>query len=85
MKIKYKVTGLFGLSPIGEIRDAILLNTDEDSGVSLCYHPPDKDLSIGSFEFVHLKGKYYISVDKNIYSNVGKIHASFREVLKELK
>lgn len=84
MKVKYKVTGPFGMSPDGEMRDAWILNIDEDTGVALCYHPPDKD-GCGSFEFVRQKKKYWVSVDTNIFSNLGKVSPHFNKFLKQLK
>lgn len=81
MKIKYKITGPFGASPIGKIIDAILLNQDEDSGVGLCFHPPQKD-ECGSFEFVKKFGKYWVSAfESDIYSNIGILDPSFKKFL----
>ena len=40
-KARYRVTGLFGLSPVGEVRTAIVLNEDVDEKRALLFHPAE--------------------------------------------
>lgn len=86
MKIKYKITGAFGLLEEGKIINAYLLNIDEDSGIGLCYHPPKN--GCGSFEFVKRKSNikdYWISAfGDNCYVNIGDIDKKFKKFLKKL-
>ena len=68
MLSKYKVTGMFGSSPEGEIRDVYILNVDDCQETALAYHAPDDD-GDGCFEFVKLQGEYWISAGEE-YNNL---------------
>ena len=48
---QYKVVDAFGFSPIGEIRNAIILTKDEDTDLCLIYHPSEGPDFCASFEF----------------------------------
>ncbi len=65
MKHKYKVTGLFGMAKIGDVRYCEVLIKDSSY---LVYHPPVKG-ECGSFEICRLKrykdGEYLVSVMKD--------------------
>ncbi len=72
-KVLYKVTNGFGNSPIGEIREAFLINYDGPS--ALLYHPQGySKYCCGSFEIAIRKenlflGTHYVSSKEN-YCNV---------------
>lgn len=66
--VLYKVTGDFGMSEEGEIREGRLINKDHNH--ALIYHPHDKD-GCGSFEVVEQDGQHWVSSKSN-WVNYGK-------------
>jgi hypothetical protein len=67
-KVKYKVTTAFGMSPIGEMRDAFLVH--QDGHLGLIWHPKDVG-GCASLEMCEVKGSlpYWVS-SKEPYVNV---------------
>ena len=59
-KVKYKVTGDFGSSPLGEIREAYVLLTDSDSITFLLYHPRETGLC-ASLEMCVQEDDYFVT------------------------
>lgn len=65
-KVLYKVTGDFGQSELGEIREARLINAEGEFG--LLYHSSDRH-GCGSFELCVKDGKYWEAKDKHSWIN----------------
>lgn len=68
-KVKYRVTGDFGNSPIGEIRFAYVMFVDGPN--VLLYHPRDAKDTCASIEMAHLDhDDCFISSRENAYINI---------------
>lgn len=80
---KYKVTDMFGLSPIGEIRKCFVLSIDNDTGYALIYHPKEKSYC-GSFEICRKVSGYWVGYDEKNYINVGDVAKEFKPLIKEM-
>lgn len=80
-KVKYKVTGPFGLREEGEIIDAYILFRDEDTGTALVYHPSNNRRGeCGTLEFcIEKKGVFvtggedYINLDAKANKLIKKV------------
>jgi hypothetical protein len=70
-KIKYRVSGAFGGSIIGEIREAYLILSEDETGRALIYHPRTRG-DCASLEFCRLEGKdeEYYETDPENYLNI---------------
>lgn len=55
-KIEYEVTGAFGDSPPGEIREAFVILEDSCGGSALIFHPKVGPYFCGSIEMAHDRG-----------------------------
>lgn len=82
-KIKYKVTGPFGLRNEGDILDAYILFEDIDGDTVLVYHPSSrKHGECGMLEFCKEKKGVYVSYGEG-YINLG--HAGHKLIKKAFK
>lgn len=60
-KIKYEVTGAFGDSPPGEIREAFVILEDSCGGSALIFHPKVGPYFCASIEMAHERDGVYVS------------------------
>lgn len=72
-KARYRVTGLFDLSPVGEVRTAIVLNEDVDEKRALLFHPVDPATGgCGSLEMAReVNGVFEAMGNDDMYINLG--------------
>ena len=68
-RVSYEVTGCFGLSQEGEIKEAVKLTEDPDSGIALLFHPAD-DSGCGSFEFAMMGKDGYWKSCSDLFVNL---------------
>jgi len=66
-KVKYKVTGAFGDSPVGEIREAFVIIEDSSGSSALIFHPKNGKYLCASIEMAdqQVNGTYISSNQKD--------------------
>ena len=69
-RVRYKVTGVFGNSPEGEIRYAYALTSTTTGEPVLLFHPPSKNNACASLEFAKWEQGVYVSVADETYVNL---------------